>query len=190
MIFMKLSSMLWAMPLAQSEGPVDGERVASHPGIGDTVCSPRAVHIFVTVVPSDLHPFGFGTVINFREKINSKCQKKKCAVFPKLPAPFSDKSGPTPLPNSSAISAHPPPTPKPTPTFNADSHLLASKAWFRWMGKFRKPNKLLHENFQAFSRLTACISPTNFLTAGNQDAEPGTSTQGRSIPQLLHAGVV
>lgn len=76
---MKLSSMLWAMPLAQSEGPVDGESVGSLASWDWGYCLfPKGCTYFWSLLsPSDLHPFGFGTVINFREKISSKCQKKQ-----------------------------------------------------------------------------------------------------------------
>ena len=69
------------------------------------------------------------------------------------------------------------------------SHPRLHKAFFvsfRWIPEHfgSQTNKLLETNFSSICKLTAS------KLAGYQDAEPGTSTQGRSIPQLLHAGVV
>lgn len=196
-IFMKLSSMLWAMPLAQSEGPSwwGKCRFPRILGLGILFVTPKGcIYFWSLLSPSDLHPFGFGIVINFREKISSKCQKKEFAVFPKLHIVFDFGSHPL-APAPFLLTRHqlrnrhrrstPTVTSSPPRHGSLDGKIAEAK---------QTPQRIF-KHFQADS----LHFPKEFLlltykssrkTAGNQDAEPGTSTQGRSIPQLLHAGVV
>lgn len=99
MIFMKLSSMLWAMPLAQSEGPVDGENVGSLASWDWGYCYTQGLYIFfVPVVPIGFASFWIWDSHKLQgTKLVPSAQKKSLPFFPSCIPPFPDKSGPTPL---------------------------------------------------------------------------------------------